>query len=221
MNDSPGRPSGLFSTPTTVHSLDQFRQTLNHYLAVIGQQQEVLLSEYIALRGQARLRLDQRQRQHLQRLLSQYQEQLLSFRGLLEQPQALPDEVVPLRYLPLLFSQNAESQTRHLLDLLTALPSVEQERAPARQRRQQQQQALLQSWEQLLHYYEELAFHTRALSDQTRFLLRRLSLERREMAPSQESHGDRQPASAQPDEAPVAVLPGKQAVQADTEVEKR
>ena len=220
MNDSPGRPSGLLSAPTTMHSLDQFRQTLNHYLAVIGQQQELLLSEYIVLQGQARLRLDQRQR--LQRLLGQYQEQLLSFRGLLEQPQVLPDEVVPLRYLPLLFLQNAESQTRQLLDLLTAFPPAEQKRAPARQH-QRLQQAFLQSWEQLLHYYEELVFHTRALSDQTRFLLRRLGLERRETAASQQDHGDHQPAAAQPDESPVTVRSDEQGVQPgpDADVEKR
>nr|BBH93259.1 hypothetical protein KTA_14580 [Thermogemmatispora argillosa] len=184
MNDTLGRSSGLFAAPTTPHSLDQFRQTLNHYLAVIGQQQEALSSEYLALRGQARLRSEQRR--HLQRLLSQYQEQLLSFRGLLEQPQALPDEVVPRRYLPLLFLQNAESQTRHLLDLLTALPPVEPERTSTRQRQRQQQQTLLHSWERLLHSYEELTFHVRALSDQTRFLLRRLSVVQRDTAAAAE-----------------------------------
>ncbi|WP_376794845.1 hypothetical protein [Thermogemmatispora sp.] len=177
MNDSPSRPSGLCSTATTTHSLDQFRQLLTHYLLVIGQQYELLLLECSALRADARLWSDQRQR--LQRLLTQHHELLLSFRSLLEQPHQLPEEVISLRDLPLLFLQNAESQTRHLLDLLASFPHSEQERAPARQRLRQHQ-ALLQGWEQLLHYYDELIFHLRLLSDQMRFLLRRLSFERQE-----------------------------------------
>ncbi|WP_069802284.1 hypothetical protein [Thermogemmatispora onikobensis] len=197
MNDTVGRPAELSSAPTTRHSLDQFRQTLNHYCAVIGQQQEALSLEYLALRSQACLQLDQRLR--LQRLLSQYHEQLLSFRGLLEQPQQLPDEIVPRRYLPLLFLHNAEGQTRHLLDLLIVLPPAEQERAPARQR-QRQLQTFVQSWEQLLHSSEELTFHTRALCDQTRFLLRRFSCEARGDTAPQPADGD-QAASDRSDSA--------------------
>ncbi|MBX5449020.1 hypothetical protein [Thermogemmatispora sp.] len=220
MNDTLGRSSDLFATPTTMHSLDQFRQLLNHYLAVIGQQQEILSSEYLALQGQACLRLEQRQ--HLQRLLSQHHEQLLSFRGLLEQPQALPDEIVPRRYLPLLFLQNAESQIRYLLDLLTALPPVEQERTSTRQR-QRQQQSFLQGWERLLHSYEELAFHTRVLSDQTRFLLRRLSAEQREqravLAASQERQSDKATLDEQAESGAVA-SPGEQEALAESSLER-
>jgi hypothetical protein len=181
MTDSTGQHSGLFLSPSLPLSLAEFQRVLSNYVATFELQLRSLRN--LDRRLQSEQALGRAHCRQISTLLDANSQALESFSGLLERYENLPDEVVSRRYLPLMFLQNATLQTQRLLQLLGRLQESGRQ-GGTRKRQQLQQQELLAEWERLLHQYEELLFHARALSDQTRFLLRRrLSQERQRQGP--------------------------------------
>ncbi len=181
MKDSQGKHSGPAGTQGDVLSLAEFQCLLSQYLVAVEQQLWQIRAYNEILQESHLLWPDQCQTLHT--LLKGNHTTLQAFRRLLERYQMLPGEIVPRRYLPLLFLQNAELQTRRLLTLTQACSETPD--LPRRERMRQRQE-IDSAWQHLLHHYEETLTHGRVLSDQARFLQRRRKEqpERRDESPS-------------------------------------